>query len=159
MNLSHSRPILHTLGLLAAGFGLLVLAGCASPQARIDKNPEAFNGLPAEQQALIKAGKVGIGFSEAAVKLAMGEPNRISQRTDAKGISTIWRYTRYQDELGAPLYTGLYHRGFAYPYSGFYGPGAGFYPYYLESTTRRERDHLRVVFTDGKVTAIEEEVK
>ncbi len=137
----------------------LMLLACVSPQTRIDKNPEAFNGLPAEQQALIKEGKIGIGFSEAAVKLAMGEPNRISQRTDANGVSLIWRYTRYEDELGAPLYTGFYHRGFVTPFNSWYGPGAGFYPYYLNSSTRRERDHVRVIFSDGKVSAIEEEVK
>lgn len=159
MTLSPFRPLTCSLGPLIAGLGLLVLVGCASPQARIDKNPEAFNSLPVEQQALIKAGKVGIGFSEAAVKLAMGEPSRVSQRTDAQGVSTIWRYTRYEDELGAPLYTGLYHRGFAYPYGGFYGPGTAFYPYFLETPSRRERDHVRVVFAGGKVTAIEEELK
>ncbi|WP_295680181.1 hypothetical protein [uncultured Nevskia sp.] len=150
--------------LFVPGLMALLLAACASPQTRIDKNPEAFNSLPAEQQALIKVGKIGIGFDETAVKLAMGEPDRITQRTDANGVSLVWRYTRYEDQLGAPLYTGFYHRGFAYPFnsfygSGFYGPGAGFYPYYLSSNTRQERDHVRVVFSDNKVSAIEEEVK
>lgn len=150
--------------LLAPGLLSLLLVACASPQRRIDKNPEAFNALPAEQQALIKVGKIGIGFDETAVKLAMGEPDRITQRTDAKGVSLVWRYTRYEDQLGAPLYTGFYHRGFAYPFNsfngpGFYGAGAGLYPYYLSNTTRQERDHVRVVFSDSKVSAIEEEVK
>lgn len=153
-----------SLRLLASGLASLLLAACASPQTRIDKNPEAFNALPAEQQALIKAGKVGIGFDQTAVKLALGEPDRITQRTDAKGVSVIWRYTRYEDQFGAPLYTGFYHRGFAYPFTSFYGPGfygsgVGLYPYYLNSGARQERDHVRVVFADDKVSAIEEEVK
>lgn len=160
-SLSRLRPA------LVGGLGvLLLLAGCASPQARIDKNPDIFKALPAEQQALIKEGKVGIGFEEPAVKLALGEPDRITQRTDAKGKSTVWRYTQYEDEYGAPLYTGFYHRGFGYPYGnfgypygGFYRPSGAFFPYFAGAAGRRERDHIRVVFADGKVTAIEEELK
>ena len=46
------------------------------------------------------------------------------------------------------LYSGWYHR--------HYG---GMYPYYLETTARRERDHFRVTFKDGKVAAIDSETK
>ena len=139
----------------------LLLAACTSPQSRIDDNPTAFSSLPAEQQALIKQGKVGVGFSEAAVKLALGEPQRISKRTDGDGVRVIWRYTRYEDDLGAPVFTGFYNRGFGAPFNGYYGnfAGAGFFPYNLNTSTRRERDRISLVFKDGKVTAIEEEVK
>ena len=128
---------------------LLLVAGCVSPQSRIDSNQDVFNKLPPEQQALIKQGKVGIGFDETAVKLALGDPNRISERTDSNGKSTIWRYVEYENEGGVPLYTGFYH----YAYAPFY------YPFYLDYGSRRERDQLRVVFSDGKVTSIEQEVK
>lgn len=142
--MSHVKPRLLSLCLAA-----LLLAGCSSPQSRIDDNLEAFSKLPPDQQALIKQGKVGIGFDETAVKLALGKPNRISQRTDASGRSTIWRYVEYETDGGVALYTGFYH----YSYAPF------FYPLYSDYGSRRERDHLRVVFVDGKVTAIEEELK
>ena len=127
----------------------LLVAACASPQKRIDRNPDAFNKLPPEQQALIKQGKVGIGFDETAVKLALGNPDRISERTDTSGKSTIWRYVEYETDGGIALYSGFYHYG----YSPFV------FPLVTDYGSRRERDTLRVVFTDGKVTAIEQEVK
>lgn len=132
-----------------AAAAVLALAACATPQSRIDQDPAGFARLPPEQQELIKQGKVGIGFDETAVKLALGEPARVTERTDAHGKSTIWRYVQYVDDAGATLYTGFYHA--------YYAP---MYPLFIDaSTTRHERDRLRVVFTDGKVSAIEQEVK
>lgn len=136
------RPL---LGFCAA---LLLLAGCASPQSRIEKNQPAFDRLPPDQQALIKQGKVGIGFDETAVKLALGSPDRVTERTEVSGKSTTWRYVEYETDGGDLLYRGYYHS--------FYSP---FFPYYLDYGTRRERDVLRVVFTNGKVSAVEQEVK
>lgn len=134
---------------LSAFAALLLLAGCSSPQSRIEDNQEAFSKLPPEQQELIKQGKVGIGFDETAVKLALGKPNRISERIDAGGKSVVWRYVEYETDSGTVLYTGFYH----YSYAPFY------YPFYTDYSARHERDTIRVVFKDGKVTAIEQEVK
>ncbi|MCK9384517.1 MAG: hypothetical protein M0Q15_07805 [Nevskia sp.] len=134
--------------LVAACAAALFLAACATPESRIKKNPEGFAKLTPEQQELIKLGKVGIGFDETAVKLALGEPDRISERTDTTGKSTIWRYVEYENDTGAPLYRGFYHY--------YYAP---FYPFYTDYGSRRERDHIRVVFTSGKVSAIEQELK
>ena len=64
---------------------LCFCAGCATPQARINKNPEAFDRCTPQQQELIKQGKVGIGFDAGMVKLALGDPDRITIRTDASG--------------------------------------------------------------------------
>lgn len=146
----------------------LLVAACASPQSRIDSSPDTFKALTAEQQALVKQGKIAIGFSEDAVKLALGKPQRISQRTDDKGKSTVWRYVDYDNGAVGTAFGGFYGASY-YPgfagygafgrpvgvYNGFYGPG--FNTIYTGSGVERER--LRVVFVDGKVTAIEEEVK
>lgn len=141
----------------------LLLAACASPQSRIERNPDTFQSLNAEQQALVKEGKVAIGFSEAAVKLALGQPQRVSQRTDEKGRSTVWRYIDYDGGsvgsvggfYGPGYYPGFVGYGaFGRPV-GFYGPGVT--TIYTGNSVERER--LRVVFVNGKVTAIEEEVK
>lgn len=137
------RPLL-----LAGAACALLLAACSTPASRIKNNPEGFARLTTEQQELIKLGKVGIGFDETAVKLALGEPDRISERTDSAGTSTIWRYVEYENDTGAPLYRGFYHY--------YYSP---FYPFYLDYGSRRERDHIKVVFTSGKVSAIEQELK
>ena len=137
---------------LVLAAGLLVLAGCASPEARIKANPAAFAQLTPQQQDLIKQGKIGIGFDAAMVKLALGDPDRIRERIDASGSSEIWSYVTYEGDDGAILYTGYYHRY-------YYGWGAPYYPYYLAYPTRHEHEHFRVVFKDGKVVMIENEKK
>lgn len=157
-----TRPLLPTLALLA------LLAACASPQSRIERSPEAFQALDAEQQALVQQGKIAIGFSEQAVRLALGEPHRVTQRTDEKGATTVWRYV----EREGGVYSDFYYPGFAAfgaygrPIGingvglfggGFYGPGVT--TLYTANGPHSERDRLRVLFVDGKVSAIEEEVK
>jgi hypothetical protein len=126
--------------------GLVLLVGCSTPAARIDKNPAVFDRCTPQQQALIKQGKVALGFDEEMVRLALGDPDRITTRTDAAGESEVWSYVTYETDDGVLLYTGYYHR--------FWGP---IYPYYLDYPTRTEHDRFRVVFKGGKVLSIEEE--
>ena len=130
--------------IVAAGF----FAGCASPEARIRKNPELFAKLTAEQQALVKAGKVGVGFDEDMVRLAVGEPDRKWVRTDAAGSSEVWSYTTWEDVGGVPLYRGWYQR--------YYDPSP---LYYLNYPDRREHEYFKVVLKDGKVTSVEQETR
>jgi hypothetical protein len=127
--------------------GLFLFAGCSTPAARIENNPEAFNRCTPQQQELIKQGQIAIGFDQGMVKLALGDPDRITTRTDASGQSEVWHYVTYETDEGLVLYTGYYHR--------FRGPV--FYPYYLDYPARREHDRFRVAFKDGRVVSIEQE--
>ena len=129
--------------------GLVMLAGCATPEARIQKNPELFASLAASDQQTIKEGRAALGFTPEMVKLALGDPDRVLTRTDASGVSEVWRYTTYESEGGMYLYRGYYHRHHWY--------GDPFFPYYLNYSGRRARDYLKVTFTGGRVSAIEEE--
>ncbi|SDR69299.1 hypothetical protein [Opitutus sp. GAS368] len=129
---------------LAAGF---VLAGCSTPATRISQNPAAFDRATPEQQSLIKQGKVGIGFDESLVQLALGVPDRITDRTSVHGKTVTWHYVDYETDEGMLLYRGWYHRGF------WGGP----YAYYADFPNRRARDHFKVMFSEGKVVLIEEE--
>ncbi len=138
------------LSVLALAGGLILLAGCSTPQTRINANPAAFAKLTTDQQQLIKEGKIAIGFDMAMVKLALGDPDRVRERTDANGTSEIWSYVTYEGDDGLILYSGYYHRY-------YYGWGDPFYPYYLAYPTRHEHEHFRVVFHDGKVVMIENE--
>jgi hypothetical protein len=133
-------------GFLLISIGL-VFAGCSSPSTRISKQPELFNRLTPEQQQLIREGKVGIGFDMDMVKLALGDPDRVRERTDATGRSEVWSYVSYEGSDGALLYRGWYHRGWGSPY----------YPYYMTVPGRRERSRDEVVFRDGKVISIDQE--
>ena len=139
---------------LLLGLGALLfavgLAGCATPEARIEKNPAAFARLSPTQQEMIKQGQVGVGFDQEMVKLALGEPDRVRARTDAQGTTEVWSYVTFDGDNGYPLYRGFYHR--------YYVWGDPFYPYYMNHSSRRTREQLRVVFdTAGKVASIEQE--
>jgi hypothetical protein len=127
------------LSVLASG----LLAACAiTPQGRIDQEPEVFAGLSPEQQALIRAGDVAIGFDEAAAKLALGPPDRVMERTTAEGSSTIWSY--YVSGPG-PGYAMACHDGFPFAYR----------QVYCLTTPRVYEEHMRLVFQGGKLVTVE----
>jgi hypothetical protein len=138
--------------LLAAGaLGALWLAGCSTPDTRIQSNPAAFARLTPEQQSLVRAGQIALGFDMDAVKLALGEPDRMSVRTDADGETAIWHYLSYESD-GRVLFTGYYHTS-----RRWWGWGAA-YPYYLDYPNRQVRDRFRVEFRRGRVAAITEDL-
>ncbi len=76
------------LAVLNAGW----IAGCSTPAARIRANPEVFASLPAAEQALVQEGRIRKGFDPAAVRLALGEPDRIITQTDDAGPLQTWLY-------------------------------------------------------------------
>ena len=124
------------------------LAACATPAARIKKNQALFDALPAAEQALIREGKVAIGFTPDMVRLAVGEPDQRWIRTDAQGKSEIWSYTTYDGLDGVPLYRGHYH---------YY---VGGYPFFYDDYHRgsaRAREYFKVTFSAGKVAEVRQE--
>jgi hypothetical protein len=131
--------------LFAAVLVPLGLIGCSTPSTRIRSNPEAFARLSPDQQALVKNGQVGLGFSMEAVKLALGDPDRITTTTTNDGQTTVWHYTSYEAD-GRMLFTGYYHAG--------RGPWGPWYPYYLDYPDRRAHDYFRVEFRGDRVSAI-----
>jgi len=141
--------------IFAAMTGIFIGVGaCTStPQSRIASHPGVFDRLTPEEQAMVRQGRVGIGMDPGAVKLALGDPDRVTLETTAKGQSEVWHYqqTVYYD--GDFVYPGpyWYHRR---PYWGTYwGPG----PWAFDGPAA-VYDHFRVVFRDGKVVSIHQEV-
>lgn len=71
---------------------LCIAGGCASPEARIRKNPEMFEALPEEVRAQVQQGRIEPGFTEEAVFLARGKPDREYTRRTETGVSKVWSY-------------------------------------------------------------------
>jgi hypothetical protein len=162
--------VLSTVALVAA-----LLAGCSTPETRISANPAAFARLAPPQQALVKAGRVGIGFDMDAVKLALGEPDRVTLRNDSSGRTQIWHYVEveYADPFPQFMYVPAYymspgpyagHRPWRGGYRGGWRGGAGwmpsptYYPIFADLRVESVRDRVRVEFKDGKVVAFNEEL-
>lgn len=132
-----------TIAFAAAVCAVLFLVGCQStPEKRIAKNQEAFEAMPADVQAKIRRGEVAVGFTEAQVRLAKGDPDRIGRRTTAGGESVVWTYERRSGGLGFGLGVG--------GGSGGVGGGVG-----LSTGGGRLDVDSRVIFEGGVVTAVE----
>jgi outer membrane protein assembly factor BamE (lipoprotein component of BamABCDE complex) len=132
----------------------MLVAGCSTPESRISHSPDVFARLNPDQQALVKAGRIAVGFDMDAVKLALGDPTRVVVRTDSTGQHQVWHYVTYEDYQGVVIYTGYYHR-----YRGWGGPFFyGGLPYY-DGYPARVHDRIRVVFgPNNLVTSIEQEM-
>ena len=136
---------------LAAALAALSFTGCSTPATRIKQHPEIFASYAPVQQDLIRQGKVAIGFDREAVRLALGDPDRVRTRGTHDGSSQVWSYVTYETPDGFPLYRGWYHR--------YHHWGDPMYPWYAGYPGRREHEHFRVVFDrTGHVTSIEQEV-
>jgi outer membrane protein assembly factor BamE (lipoprotein component of BamABCDE complex) len=140
--------------LLPALLTLAALTGCATPENRIKDNPGVYSTLTPAQQELVKKGEIALDMPEAGVQLALGKPDRVTEHTDASGQQHVWHYTQVQNYGPAVAYPSP----FFYPYQRFYDPF--FFPgaYYGPTTIQTETDRIRVIFKDGKVTAIEREL-
>ena len=134
----------------------LAVAGCATPAMRIKHNSTLFATFSQEDQNLIKQGRIALGFTPDMVKIALGEPDYIVQRTDQAGTTQTWRYVRVDSPVDYGFYGtwgwGPYYSPYGgYRHMGFYGwPG-----YYTRwSTYRQTTDYMRVTFRDSRVVEI-----
>jgi len=144
-----------TRNLLIASAALVaaLLGGCATPESRIKDSPAVFARLNPDQQALVKAGQIAVGFDMDSVKLALGDPDRVLIVTDAGGQHEVWRYVTYEDYQGTVIFGGYWHR-----YRGWGGPYFwGGVPYY-DGYPARVHERLRVIFdTAGRVATIQQD--
>jgi len=132
---------------------LIALAGgCSTPDTRISHSPEAFARLNPDQQALVKAGRIAVGFDMESVRLALGDPDHVVVHTDATGEHEVWHYVTYEDYEGAVIYTGYYHRYWGWGGPFFYGGSP-----YFNGYPARVRDRIRVEFgKDSRVVSIQQ---
>ena len=139
--------LLTLLALAAAA----ALAGCASPAARIKANPQLFASISPANQELIRHGQIALGFTPDMVLLALGEPDRVTQHTDASGTTEMWRYQNVDNNSSTYFYAGWGGPYFS-PYRGWGYYGSWGYPAWGWTTT--VSDYLRINFQNGRVTEI-----
>ncbi|HVU24765.1 MAG TPA: hypothetical protein VHE13_11635 [Opitutus sp.] len=129
---------------MAAVVGLaLAAAGCANVESRVQSHRAAFDSWPAEVQQKVRAGRISLGFTPEMVRVALGEPGQVRTRTTEEGQAEVWVYYNGGPHFSLGLGVGAGTRHSAY--AGGVGVGEGY----------REEELLRVIFEDGKVSAIE----
>ncbi len=129
----------------ATGAALLLAAGCSTVSSRIDNRPQAFQNLPPAEQALVRAGKIRVGFGTDAVYLAWGKADAIKPGMRQGKPSEIWTYTGYRQET-------IQH------FEVIPGPGPrgrGFEPQPITTPIYELHPYIRrqAVFENGKVVA------
>ncbi len=131
--------------LLFLGALCLLLSACATtPEKRIARNPELFASFPEEVQENVRAGVIQIGYDRDMVRLALGEPDRISTRQ------------REGEELEVWTYMGAYHTSDTYRVRDFGRFSTMEQDIIVDRTRRHTYDRSRVEFRDGEVVAIEQ---
>ena len=92
----------------------VLLAGCGNtPEKRIEHNPAIFQKLTANEQKLVRTGRIARGMSKPAVFLAMGNPD---QKTS--GIQHGKSFERWHYNTMVPVYS--------YDLAPYYGYGYGY---------------------------------
>ncbi len=137
--------------LLILLLSLVVLAGCATPEKRIQKNQEFFNSLPVAAQARIRGGQIDLNFTPGMVRIALGDPQRRILRRTPSGNTDVWLYfdsARSYERQRADL-DGLVINSS----SGVRSVGGSAW---INVPQEREFVRLRVEFQNGSVVAIEE---
>ncbi|MCO6401838.1 MAG: hypothetical protein J5I99_11520 [Verrucomicrobia bacterium] len=140
--MKHLLPALALLTLFAIG--------CASPEYRIKRNPELFATLPTDVQENVRKGQIDIGYTQDAVQLALGRPNREYTRRTKEGQTTVWAYTaervsweRQRADTRVRVYDAQGRRRTVSDWV------------WVDVERRQEYDKMRVEFVSNTVTAIE----
>jgi len=133
--------------LILAIVSLSSLVACSTPASRIEDQKSVYSSYPPEVQQTIAQGKVAVGFTPEQALIALGAPRRKYSRKTEAATEEIWSYS----ESRGPAF------GFGIG-GGSFGSGVG--GSVSVSTYGSDADEkLRVVFVDGKVSAVEESVK
>ncbi len=77
---------------------LLLGAACSTPSTRIKDSSQDYQRLPADEQTLVKEGKIRVGFDRDAVYLAWGKADKIAPGIKAGKPAETWTYIGYQQE-------------------------------------------------------------
>jgi hypothetical protein len=95
-------------------------------------------------QKKVSAGQVAVGFTPEMVRVALGEPDRVSTRTTEKGAGEVWSYAERKPNVSFGLGLGTSRGG------GAYAGGVT-----VGGDRWRDDEGMRVIFDGGKVSAIE----
>lgn len=131
----------------------VLMTGCSTVASRIQQKSTTFNSLDAPTQARLRQGTVAIGDTTDMVYIAIGRPDRVRESATANGHKQTWVYTFHWEEYEGSRFIG--HRR-----ETFYDPRTKtkqvyYQPIRADVYRDQEEEYMRVLFQEGRVTAIE----
>lgn len=143
--------------LCAAALTAVALCQCAAtPQSRIERNPQLYSQLGSRDRELVASGTIREGMNRDAVYLAMGKPDRVSAGSSRGKKIESWTYLGQRPVSTMNVGFGWGNGWGPYWGAGPWGMGWGGYPYSYwgggPAVTYVPYTHSIVDFTNGRVT-------
>lgn len=135
---------------LAAAF-----TGCSTVSSRIDEKSSYFNTLDAQTQERLKRSAVKVGDTQDMVYIAFGRPDRTREKVTGSTQETVWIYNTYRSEYAGSHFAGYQRHVF---YDRRTNLRRVYYdPVYVSAYRERTEEYMRVMFREGRVSAIEQQ--
>ncbi len=131
----------------------VLMTGCSTVANRIQEKSATFNALDAPTQARLSQGTIAIGDTTDMVYIAIGRPDRVRETATAEGHNQTWVYTFHWQEYEGSRHLG--HRRQTYFNPRTKTVQVYYEPIHADVYREREEEYMRVIFQDGRVTAIE----
>lgn len=132
----------------------LALSGCSTIASRIKEKADVFAALDPRTQELIRKGGVEVGYTMDMVYMALGVPDERSEKITKQGTRTTWIYTDTYEEYAGTAHVGYRRRYYRDPRTGY--TAVYLDPVYSDVYRERTEEKIRIIFNNGKVSAIEQ---
>lgn len=139
---------------LVGAWVLFATSGCVSFESRTREKAAVFATLDTATRARLEAGEVRIGDTPDLVYLALGQPSEKKTQLTAEGHAGTWIYTASWQEYQGTRLVG-YRRDMVYN-SATKSYQVVLTPDYQPVYVPRAEDRIRVTFTAGVVSSIEQ---
>ena len=139
---------------LTAILSTLLLGACSTVESRIEEKPAAFAAADPATQEKIRKNVVEVGFSPDLVYIALGKPDEERTSRRRGGEDMTWIYKSYEQEYAGTVPSG--YRRYVVIDPRTQRPVVYIEPVYTDIYRQHADERIRVIFKDGKVSAIEE---
>jgi hypothetical protein len=131
-----------------------LLSGCSTIASRIEEKAAVYDNLDPQVQAMIRQGRVELGYTPEMVYMALGHPDEHSEHVTTEGRQAIWIYTSTYETYAGTAQAGYRRVLVRNPQTN----AAYIYlqPVYTDLYQDQTEENIRVIFHDGYVSAIEE---
>ena len=135
--------------------GLIVLSGCSTIESRIKEDATFFESLDPQVREKLRQGSIGLGYTERMVLIALGAPDEKEETRIDTRIVASWIYLSYHHDYAGRAIIGYRRHAYKDPKTGVVSVFAE--PVYTDLYRAEAEERLRVILSNGKVIAIEQE--